>query len=95
MMTTVKVKEISKVKFNDSYETQDKRYNTNKSMTKIAKYCIKNGFSFKVGFNDNTLVSNKKYVEITDEWFIHFEPKERDEYFEKSKKLRGWLEDDW
>ena len=92
-MTTVKVKEINKVKFNDSYETQDKRYNTNKSLTKIVKYCVKNGFSFKVGFNDNILVNNKKYVEITDEWFIHFEPKERDEYFEKSKKLKEWLED--
>lgn len=92
-MTTVKVKEISKVKFNDNYETQDKRYNTNKSLAKVVKYCVKNGFSFKVGFNDNTLVSNKKYVEITDEWFIHFDPKERDEYFEKSKKLREWLED--
>ena len=89
---TVKVKEISKVKFNDSYEMQDKIYNTNKSLTKVVKYCIKNGFSFKVGFNDNTLVSNKKYIEITDEWFIHFEPKERDEYFEKSKKLKEWLE---
>lgn len=92
-MTTVKVKEISKVKFNDNYETQDKRYNTNKSLAKVVKYCVKNGFSFKVGFNDNTLVSNKKYVEITDEWFIHFDPKERDEYFEKSKKLKEWLED--
>ena len=90
-MTTVKIKEINKVQFNDSYETQDKRYNTNKSLTRVVKYCVKNGFSFKVGFNDNTLVSNKKYVEITDEWFIHFEPKERDEYFEKSKKLREWL----
>ena len=93
-MTTVKVKEISKVKFNDSYETQDKRYNTNKSLTRVVKYCVKNGFSFKVGFNDNTLVSNKKYVEITDEWFIHFEPKERDEYFEKSKKLKEWLKNE-
>ena len=92
-MTVVKVKEINKVKFNDSYETQDKRYNTHKSLAKVVKYCVKNGFSFKVGFNDNTLVHNKKYVEITDEWFIHFEPKERDEYFEKSKKLREWLED--
>ena len=92
-MTVVKVKESSKVKFNDSYETQDKRYNTNKSLTKVVKYCLKNGFSFKVGFNDNTLVHNKKYVEITDERFIHFKPKERDEYFEKSKKLKEWLED--
>ena len=87
-MTAVKVKEISKVKLNDSYETQDKRYNTNKSLAKVVKYCVKNGFSFKVGFNDNTLVHNKKYVEITDERFIHFDPKERDEYFEKSKKLK-------
>lgn len=87
-MTAVKVKEISKVKFNDSYETQDKRYNTNKSLAKVVKYCVKNGFSFKVGFNNNTLVHNKKYVEITDERFIHFDPKERDEYFEKSKKLK-------
>lgn len=92
-MTAVKIKEISKVKFNDSYETQDKRYSTNKSLAKVVKYCVKNGFSFKVGFNDNTLVHNKKYVEITDEWFIHFNPKERDEYFEKSKKLKEWLED--
>ena len=92
-MTAVKVKEISRVNFNDSYETQDKRYNTNKSVTKVVKYCVKNGFSFKVGFNDNTLVHNKKYVEITDEWFIHFDPKERDEYFEKIKKLEEWLED--
>lgn len=92
-MTAVKVKEISKVKFNDSYETQDKRYNTNKSLAKVVKYCVKNGFSFKVGFNDNTLVHNKKYVEITDERVIHFDPKERDEYFEKSKKLKEWLED--
>ena len=36
----------------------------------------------------------KKYIEITDEWFIHFKPKERDEYFEKSKKLKEWLEND-
>ena len=92
-MTAVKVKEISKVKLNDSYETQDKRYNTNKSLAKVVKYCVKNGFSFKVGFNNNTLVHNKKYVEITDERFIHFDPKERDEYFEKSKKLKEWLED--
>ena len=91
-MTTVKVKEISDVKFNNTYETQDKRYNSNKSLIKVIKYCIKNGFSFKVGFNDNTLIHNKNYVEITDEWFIHFEPKERDEYFEKSKKLKEWLE---
>lgn len=93
-MTTVKVKEISKVKFNGSYETQDKRYNTNKSLIKIIKYCMKNGFSFKVGFNDNTLINNKKYIEITDDWFIHFESKERNEYFEKSKKLKEWLRDD-
>ena len=92
-MTTVKVKEICKVKFNGSYETEDKRYNSNKRLIKVIKYCIKNGFSFKVGFNDCTLINNKKYIEITDEWFIHFEPKERDEYFEKSKKLREWLED--
>lgn len=92
-MTTVKVKEISKVKFNDTYETQDKRYNSNKSLIKVVKYCIKNGFSFKVGFNNNTLINNKKYIEITDEWFIHFDPKERDEYFEKSKKLKEWLND--
>ena len=93
-MTTVKVKEISKVKFNDSYETQDKRYNTNKSLIKIIKYYMKNGFSFKVGFNDNTLINNKKYIEITDDWFIHFETKERNEYFEKSKKLKEWLRDE-
>ena len=93
-MTTVKVKEISKVKFNDSYEAQDKRYNTNKSLIKIIKYCMKNGFSFKVGFNDNTLINNKKYIEITDEWFIHFDSKERNEYFEKSKKLKEWLRDE-
>ena len=55
---------------------------------------MKNGFSFKVGFNNNTLINNKKYIEITDEWFIHFEPKERDEYFEKSKKLKEWLKHD-
>ena len=66
-MTTVKVKEISKVKFNNTYETEDKRYNTNKSLIKIIKYCMKNGFSFKVGFNNNTLVHNKKYIEITNE----------------------------
>ena len=93
-MTTVKVKEISKVKFNGSYETQDKRYNTNKSLIKVIKYCIKNGFSFKVGFNNNTLINNKKYIEITDEWFIHLEAKERDKYFEKSKKLKEWLKHD-
>ena len=93
-MTTVKVKEISKVKFNDSYETQDKRYKTNKSLIKVIKYCIKNGFSFKVGFNNNTLINNKKYIEITDEWFIHLEAKERNEYYEKSKKLKEWLEDE-
>ena len=93
-MTTVKVKEISKVKFNDTYETQDKRYKTNKSLIKVIKYCMKNGFSFKVGFNDNTLINNKKYIEITDDWFIHFESKERNEYFEKSKKLKEWLRDD-
>ena len=93
-MTTVKVKEISKVKFNGTYETQDKRYKTNKSLIKVIKYCMKNGFSFKVGFNDNTLINNKKYIEITDDWFIHFESKERNEYFEKSKKLKEWLEDD-
>lgn len=63
-MTTVKVKEISKVKFNDSYETQDKRYNTNKSLIKVIKYCIKNGFSFKVGFNDNTLINNKNTLKL-------------------------------
>ena len=40
------------------------------------------------------IINNKKYIEITDEWFIHFEPKERDEYFEKSKKLKEWLRDD-
>ena len=93
-MTTVKVKEISKVKFNDTYETQDKRYNSNKSLIKVIKYCIKNGFAFKVGFNNNTLINNKKYIEITDDWFIHFDPKERDEYYEKSKKLKEWLEDE-
>ena len=93
-MITVKVKEISKVKFNDSYETEDKRYNSNKSLIKIIKYCIKNGFSFKVGFNNNTLINNKKYIEITDEWFIHFKSTERDEYYEKSKKLKEWLRDD-
>ena len=60
-MTTVKVKEISKVKFNNTYETEDKRYETNKSLIKVIKYCIKNGFSFKVGFNDCTLINNKKY----------------------------------
>ena len=93
-MTTVKVKEISKVKFNGSYETQDKRYKTNKSLIKVIKKKKKNGFSFKVGFNDNTLINNKKYIEITDEWFIHLEAKERDEYYEKSKKLKEWLKHD-
>ena len=39
-MTTVKVKEISVVKSNGSYETKDKRYNTNKSLIKIIKYFI-------------------------------------------------------
>ena len=73
---------------------KDKRYETNKSLIKVIKYCIKNGFSFKVGFNDNTLVPNKKYIEIPDEWFTHFNPKERDEYFEKSIKLREWLENE-
>ena len=93
-MTTVKVKEISKIKFNNSYETQDKRYKTNKSLIKVIKYCIKNGFSFKVGFNDCTLINNKKYIEITDEWFIHLETKERNECYKKSKKLKEWLEDE-
>ena len=93
-MTTVKVKEISKIKFNNSYETQDKRYKTNKSLIKVIKYCIKNGFSFKVGFNNNTLINNKKYIEITDEWFIHFETKKRNECYEKSKKLKEWLENE-
>ena len=92
-MTTVKVKEISDVKFNNTYETQDKRYNSNKSLIKVIKYCIKNGFSFKVGFNNNTLINNKKYIEITDEWFIHFKANERNEYYEKSKKLKEWLND--
>ena len=91
-MTTVKVKEIRTINFNGNYKTKDKRYKTNKSLIKVIKYCIKNGFSFKVGFNDNTLVPNKKYIEITDEWFTHFNSKERDEYFEKSIKLREWLE---
>ena len=93
-MTTVKVKEISVVKLNSNYETKDKIYNSNKSLIKVIKYCIKNGFSFKVGFNDCTLINNKKYIEITDEWFIHFESKERNEYFEKSKKLKEWLGND-
>ena len=93
-MTTVKVKEISAVKFNGNYETKDKRYNSNKSLIKVIKYCIKNGFSFKVGFNNNTLINNKKYIEITDEWSIHFDSKERDEYYEKSKKLKEWLKDE-
>ena len=90
-MTTVKVKEISVVKFNSNYETKDKRYNSNKSLIKVIKYCIKNGFSFKVSFNNNTLINNKKNIEITDEWSIHFDSKERDEYYEKSKKLKEWL----
>lgn len=93
-MTTVKVKEISVVKFNNNYETKDKRYNSNKSLIKVIKYCIKNDFSFKVGFNNNTLINNKKYIEITDEWAIHFDSKERDEYYEKSKKLKEWLENE-
>ena len=93
-MTTFKVKEISVVKFNNNYETKDKRYNSNKSLIKVIKYCIKNGFSFKVGFNNNTLINNKKYIEITDEWSIHFDSKERDEYYEKSQKLKRWLEND-
>ena len=93
-MTTVKVKEISVVKLNSNYETKDKRYNSNKSLIKVIKQCIKNGFSFKVGFNNNTLINNKKYIEITDEWSIHFDSKERDEYYEKSKKLKEWLKDE-
>ena len=92
-MTTVKVKEISAVKSNGSYETEDKRYKTNKSLIKVIKYCIKNGFSFKVGFNDNALITNKKYIEITDEWFIHCERNERNDYYEKSKRLKEWLDE--
>lgn len=90
-MTTVKVKEISAIKLNGTYETTDKRYKTNKSLIKVIKYCIKNGFSFKVGFHNNSLISNKNYIEITDEKFIHFEPKERHDYYEKSKRLKEWL----
>lgn len=90
-MTTVKVRTIHQTNFNGILKTKDVRYNTKLPLKKICKYCLKNGFSFQVGFRENTIIPNKNYIEIICESFLHFCKDDYKYYLEKEKNLEKWL----
>lgn len=90
-MTTIKMKKIYLEYPSGEYETRDKRYETKMPLKKVCKYCLDNGFSFKVGFHDNTLISNKNYIEITDETFCHALNDDYEDFIKKSNNLKKWL----
>ena len=90
-MTVVKVRTIHQINFSGVLATKDVRYNTKLPLKKICKYCLKNGFSFQVGFRENTIIPNKNYIEIICEAFLHFCEDDYEYYLEKEKNLEKWL----
>lgn len=90
-MTVVKVRTIHQTNFSGVLATTDRRYNTKLPLKKICKYCLKNGFSFQVGFRENTIIPNKNYIEIICEAFLHFCEDDYEYYLEKEKNLEKWL----
>ena len=90
-MTVVKVKTVYKINGCGICETKDRRYNTNLPIKKVCKYCLKNGFSFQVGFRENAIISNKNYIEITCETFLHFGSDDYVYRIEKENDLERWL----
>ena len=70
-MVTVKLKSVHCVNLMDgSYKIDDIRYNLACKPIKIIKFCLKHGFSFRVGIRDNILIENKNYIEIIEDSFI-------------------------
>lgn len=92
-MTTIKLKDIYLVRGNGTYETKDVRYNVKTPMKKVIRYCLKHGFSFKVGFRDNKLISNKNYIEITSDALLIFTGSVSHERFDKCCQLKKWLKE--
>ena len=90
-MTVVKVKSVYKINGCGVCETKDRRYNTKLPIKKICKYCLKNGFSFQVGFRENAIISNKNYIEITCDAFLHFGSGDYVYRIEKDNDLERWL----
>lgn len=90
-MTTVKLKEVSAITGDGLFTTNDTRYNTKRGLLRIIIYCIMHGFSFRVGFRDSTLIKNKNYIEIVDDWFLHFGD-DRSERYDEGKELKEWLD---
>ena len=89
--TSVKVREITAIYFDGHYDTKDRRYNVKYSIKKVIMHCLRNEFSFKVGFHGNELIPNKRYIEITCET-INGNFKKHQINFDKLLKLQLWLE---
>lgn len=99
-MTTIKLKDICLVRGNGVYETKDVRYDVKTPIKKVIRYCLKYGFSFKVGFHDNKLISNKNYIEITSDAFtfhVVFKGIRNNsvyrERFDRCCQLKKWLKE--
>lgn len=88
--TVVKIKTIKLVGANGNYETKDRRFNTTLPIERIVKFCLKNKLAFKVGFRDDMLITNRNYIEITNDWFLR-DGLEKTRIYEACEKLKDWL----